>query len=997
VVEQGDILGGRYRILDVLAGGMGQIYICTFVQESGDADRDTSDGERTAALKTFQRRHFYNNAARLSFIREASTWLRLSDLPHVMPVVGIEHIGDQPFVLMPAVPPGPDGERSIADLLRRGPLDPEAALAFAFQIALALRKAGDRIPGLVHGDLKPANVLLLSGDAFLSDFGLVSAVSLGRADLRLEGTWAYRAPELWGEERTPPTVATDVYAFGALLFEMLVGRPPFTANDDNRAAWSMAHRQAPPRPPDEFPATEPGTSLMALALACLAKEPERRPPDFVHLLERIKSIYGDHDPVNLLMRTARAAEISYFMRQQLLQLRDLRIRGLLSLEEPAQALEELQAIPEDEYDAELWVLRGIALSLDNRPEEALDALERGLAGELTPAQRLSALSECALALKRLGRLEEAQDLYRRLMTEVPDDQLPIVVVNLATVHLQQEDGEAARQLLEPFVRKMPGLPEAWGNLGLSYEQLGRYDDAVEAFGKALVLAPQTGAVRVSLAAVYMDHLGLLEEAWAALDAAFDAGYESREWFVRMLASSLLLDRGDMVDGMLYAAQNNFPDELGRALVEESIAMARQLAEKYVERSVAESPDVTTADEQMLRHGDPEETVDAVRADIGAEQSPASAGPSFPSTAAHDVDAAPGLPFLNFRFYDFFDFTVDYYESVTAPDFVQSFLGHLRRATRDPRFTGGSGAPLRGSPFYFTICAGCGVTVLTNRDAGKRMNCRMCGTGGPTDPVHGPVFDSIVAEVSAELGIQPAAAADAPDVHVLFVQSPHDDVSDVVGEVCRQAGMVRLAPNLLISVHMLREATSRGLARLQDSWSAWALRTSQDETWARDSTPRPLAAVVRELQHRAPGVRTLTTTLTTAEMAEMSATVEEVEQEEERSLRAAVRSGEAQAQDLRRLASLLDRRGSHPEAERTARAAIAADENSAEGWEVLGTALFHQQDFVGARDALEESLSRDPTSVLVLTMLQVCCQQLGDDDRAAEFHARRIGYTGGQFA
>lgn len=61
-----------------------------------------------------------------------------------------------------------------------------------------------------------------------------------------------------------------------------------------------------------------------------------------------------------------------------------------------------------------------------------------------------------------------------------------------------------------------------------------------------MLAPQNGLIRMRLAAVYMDHLGRLDEAWVALDEAFDSGHESREWFVRMLAASLLLDRQDTV-------------------------------------------------------------------------------------------------------------------------------------------------------------------------------------------------------------------------------------------------------------------------------------------------------------------------------------------------------------------------------------------------------------------------------------------------------------------
>ena len=107
MTEPGDLLGTSFRVREVLTGGMGQIFICDWEsQEAGD--RATA----SVALKTFQRRYFFDNAARLSFVREASTWLRLSHLPHIMPVIQVEQIADQPYIMMPAVPPGPGGERA---------------------------------------------------------------------------------------------------------------------------------------------------------------------------------------------------------------------------------------------------------------------------------------------------------------------------------------------------------------------------------------------------------------------------------------------------------------------------------------------------------------------------------------------------------------------------------------------------------------------------------------------------------------------------------------------------------------------------------------------------------------------------------------------------------------------------------------------------------------------------------------------------------------------
>ena len=251
--EAGDLLGEYYRIVEVLSGGMAEVYICDVLDRVDAAKPRKGERQSRVALKTFQRRFFFDQATRLSFIREASTWLRLSGVPHILPVLGIKQIGDQPFLEMLAVERGPRGERSIADLLRQGPLPVSVAVKFAFQLSLALNMSGNRLQGLAHGDLKPANVLLINGDSFLADFGLVSAVPLGRADHRLQSTWAYRAPQLWSDDRQAPSVASDVYAFGTLMFEMLCGRTPFADQGHDRVTWEEAHRNQKPTAPALFP------------------------------------------------------------------------------------------------------------------------------------------------------------------------------------------------------------------------------------------------------------------------------------------------------------------------------------------------------------------------------------------------------------------------------------------------------------------------------------------------------------------------------------------------------------------------------------------------------------------------------------------------------------------------------------------------------------------------------------------------------------------------
>jgi hypothetical protein len=156
-------------------------------------------------------------------------------------------------------------------------------------------------------------------------------------------------------------------------------------------------------------------------------------------------------------------------------------------------------------------------------------------------------------------------------------------------------------------------------------------------------------------------------------------------------------------------------------------------------------------------------------------------------------------------------------------------------------------------------------------------------------------------------------------------------------------------------------------------------------------------VINELNEHMPGVTTLSTTVTAEEMANMDETAEEVEAADEGSLHEVLLPGEAQARELRQLASLLDRRERLQGGRAEARAAVAADDSSAEGWEILGRALLKQEDYTGARDALEAARALDPTSLLTLMMLALCYERLGDGAHAREFRARATSLTGGDFA
>lgn len=156
-------------------------------------------------------------------------------------------------------------DRSLAAHLRRGRPEPAYRLALLRVIAGALAHLHGLSPRIVHGDLKPDNVLLFAGAPRLGDVG----VDVG-AGLSTPMTLAYAAPERWASSPQPAAAPADIYAFGVMAHELLAGALPFEGSID---ALDRLHRTAPPPP---LPADVPAL-LAELVDRCLAKDPAARP------------------------------------------------------------------------------------------------------------------------------------------------------------------------------------------------------------------------------------------------------------------------------------------------------------------------------------------------------------------------------------------------------------------------------------------------------------------------------------------------------------------------------------------------------------------------------------------------------------------------------------------------------------------------------------------------------------------------------------------------
>lgn len=155
-------------------------------------------------------------------------------------------------------------EGSLEERLQKGPLPREEALGYLEQIAQALLHL-HRL-GIVHQDVKPANVFIKEGTAKLGDFG-VAKTREEATPLERAGSPFYMAPELFRGE--PATPRSDAYSFGVLAYELLAGKRPFYGETyEELLAAHLTHR--PPRLKDENPA------LARAVMALLAKEPKER-------------------------------------------------------------------------------------------------------------------------------------------------------------------------------------------------------------------------------------------------------------------------------------------------------------------------------------------------------------------------------------------------------------------------------------------------------------------------------------------------------------------------------------------------------------------------------------------------------------------------------------------------------------------------------------------------------------------------------------------------
>ena len=254
-----ELLAGRYAVERTLGGGgMAVVYLA----RDGELDRPV-------AVKVLAGHVLDDPAFRQRFVREARMAAGLSH-PNVVSIYDTGEDDGRPFIVMEYV----DGE-TVGDIVsRRGKVPAAEVVDLALQICGGLEHAHGA--GLVHRDVKPQNLLVRAADGAvkIADFGIArsaDATELTQVGTVL-GTAAYLAPEQASGDEVSP--ATDLYSLGAVLYELLTGRPPYRFETLVELAFKQQEQAVDPV---REHAPDVPEALEDVVMRCLARNPAYRP------------------------------------------------------------------------------------------------------------------------------------------------------------------------------------------------------------------------------------------------------------------------------------------------------------------------------------------------------------------------------------------------------------------------------------------------------------------------------------------------------------------------------------------------------------------------------------------------------------------------------------------------------------------------------------------------------------------------------------------------
>ncbi|MBI2480937.1 MAG: serine/threonine protein kinase, partial [Planctomycetia bacterium] len=433
---------GYALLAEIGRGGMGVVYRARHLALN-----------RIVALKTIRSAALADPRQLARFKTEAESLAQIQH-PHIVQVFEIGDVDGTPFLTMEFV-----AGRTLAEAILSGGFTPTQSARWVELLARAMWSAHQC--GVLHRDLKPSNILLSeASEPKITDFGLAKCMTNDSQMTVAEtimGTPSYMPPEQAQGRLDEVGPRSDIYALGAILYELLTGRPPFRGSTPLETVQQVVAHDPPP--PRQLAPKSP-RDLETICLKCLRKQPADRYATAADLADAIMTgvavaVWQQHQTAK-----ARAATQQQYD------------RFTAEADEKFSLIQDLmQRIPEDQR------------AQDDRLRSALTSYEKWLAeepsGEAAQASYADALFRVAEIRRRIGQYEQAEPVYRRacdryrqLLTTSPD-------------HLAYRHGWA----------------EALNWLGESFRESGRPAEAIATYEEAMAQLLQL-AQRANDASLY---------------------------------------------------------------------------------------------------------------------------------------------------------------------------------------------------------------------------------------------------------------------------------------------------------------------------------------------------------------------------------------------------------------------------------------------------------------------------------------------------------------
>jgi tetratricopeptide (TPR) repeat protein len=470
-------------------------------------------------------------------------------------------------------------------------------------------------------------------------------------------------------------------------------------------------------------------------------------------------------------------------------------------------------------------------------------------------------------------------------------------------------------------------------------------------------------VLIRFARVSLESFGRIDDAAEACKLAFQQGYQSRELVVVYCACAMLDGALDAAEGTLRSARVLLSPAAGAALEREILDLVvqagRVIAGGTSEPALKPPPKAVEREEPQT--------------------------PKQPPKGAALAPSEPTMPHLNTRFYvDEGMFSIDYYDNVVEEGYIDRFVSAFRRAERDGRMQF-AGSLMRSTPFYFTICPGCGVCILSNRDVGKSITCHMCERRHDTKVATDAPLRELLKQVEQAVG-RPVVDLSGRK-HLVLLQAVNPADQEKIAPICREFGFDELNATGPAAGPLLSTGVERRLIDPSRPSSLWSIKAGTGTTTQGEETPPEVERLLRRLRSDVGAIGSLSMSYYADADDLYTHMIEGRHDKIEAAAREQIARAPADIAAWQALVFILLQTEQVESAIAEAEKFTSALPDDAESWGMLGVALTKARRYADAVPPLRTAFELDPTSRTAAMVLEQCLRELGNEKEAAEVFAR----------